>query len=103
MHACSARRQDDLDPNLSAEERAARREVHCLRGFYVHLTVFVLVNVGLVAINLLASPGRLWFQWPLLGWGIWLALHALGTFGRGRFLGRDWEERKVRELMARTK
>lgn len=101
MYACSRRHSRPDDPALSAEERAARHQVHCLRGFYIHLAVFVLVNTGLIAINLMASPGRLWFQWPLLGWGIWVVMHALSTFGRGRFLGREWEERKVRELMGR--
>ena len=88
------------DPNLSPEERTARQQVYRLRGFYHHLTVYVLVNAGLVGINLLASPGKLWFYWPMLGWGIWLALHAARTFARERWLGSDWEERKVRELMA---
>lgn len=100
MHACSRRQERELDPNLSAEERAARCQVRRIRGFYSHLAAFVLVNAGLATINLLGSPGHLWFQWPLLGWGIGLLMHAFDTFGRQRFLGREWEERKVRELMA---
>lgn len=87
------------DPTLSVAEREARRQISRLRGFYQHLLVFVVVNSGLVAINLLASPERLWFYWPLLGWGIWLALHAAATFSHGRWLGAEWEERKLRELM----
>lgn len=89
-----------VDSNMSPAERDARRQVGKLRGFYTHLLVFALVNTGLLAINLITSPGRFWFFWPLLGWGIWLALHAVGTFSRGRWLGTDWEERKLRELMA---
>lgn len=88
------------DPSLSAEERDARRHVFRLRAFYHHLVVFALVNAGLLAINLVASPARLWFYWPLLGWGVWLGLHAFATFSRGMWLGREWEERKVRELIA---
>ncbi len=88
------------DASLSPEERDARRQVRRLRGFYHHAALFVLVNALLAGIDVLSSPDRLWFHWPLLGWGIWLAIHAYGTFGRHRWLGRDWEERKVRELMA---
>jgi len=95
---CRSRYVDD--PALSVAERDARRQIGMLRGFYHHLMVFAIVNSGLLAINLIVSPGRLWFYWPLLGWGIWLALHAIGTFGRGRWLGAEWEERKLRELMA---
>lgn len=96
--ACRSRFIDD--PNLSVAERDARRRVHDLRNFYKHLAVFAVINVGLAAINLIASPGRLWFHWPLLGWGVWLALHAFATYGRGRWLGAEWEERKVRQLLA---
>lgn len=88
------------DPTLSVAEREARRQVSRLRGFYQHLLVFAVINSGLVAINLVTAPGRLWFYWPLAGWGIWLLLHALATFSSGRWLGREWEERKLRELMA---
>ena len=88
------------DPSLSPEEREARRQVHQLRGFYHHLAIFLMVNAGLIGINLLFSSSRLWFHWPLLGWGIWLALHAFTTFSRGRWLGREWEERKVHEMLA---
>ena len=95
---CRSRYIDD--PTLSAAERDARRQVARLRGFYSHLMVFVLVNAGLLAINLIASPGRFWFFWPALGWGIGLAMHALATFNRGRWLGAEWEERKLAEFMA---
>mgnify|MGYP000240434260 CR=1 FL=1 len=95
---CRSRHVDES--GLSVAERDARRHVGRLRGFYQHLLVFALVNSGLLAINFLVSPGRLWFYWPLLGWAIWLALHALGTFARGRWLGSEWEERKMQEYLA---
>ena len=96
--ACRSRFMDD--PNLSVAERDARRKLRGLRNFYQHLLVFALVNAGLAAINLVVSPARLWFYWPLAGWGVWLALHAFATFARGRWLGAEWEERKLRQLMA---
>ena len=77
----------------------AKERVQALKGFYIHLTVYVLVNVLLCTINLLASPGRLWFYWPLLGWGIAVALHALRVFGADRGLGAEWEEKKIAEMM----
>ncbi|MDP1733873.1 MAG: 2TM domain-containing protein [Sulfuritalea sp.] len=88
------------NPDLSVAERDARQQVHGLRRFYHHLVVFAVVSTGLAAINLIASPARLWFYWPVLGWGVWLVLHASGTFARGRWLGAEWEERKIKQFMA---
>jgi hypothetical protein len=34
-----------------------------------------------------------------LFWGIFLALHALKTFGFLNFYGKEWEERKIQEFM----
>ena len=81
--------------------RRARERVAALRGFYTHLAVFILVNAGLLTINLLATPGNWWFYWPLLGWGMGLAAHALTVYGAGGRWGREWEERRIREEMER--
>ena len=81
----------------------AKKRVEDLRGFYIHLCVYVVVNLLLFFINMVVSPDRLWFLWPLMGWGIALVLHALGVFGSGRYLGADWEEKKIKELMENEK
>ena len=49
-------------------------------GFYIHLAVYVLVNALLVTLDVSISPEHLWFQWPLLGWGLGLGLHAFLAF-----------------------
>jgi len=83
-------------------EREAREHVAALRGFYGHAAVFVAVNLLLLAINLLTAPDRLWFYWPLLGWGIGLAAHGIRVFARPR-LDRDWEARKIAEYKQRAR
>lgn len=89
-----------MDPHDERRE-SARRRVEALKGFYYHLIVYLAVNIGLLAVNLITSADKLWFYWPLLGWGIGLVIHALQVFRPIRLFGRDWEERKVREYMAR--
>jgi hypothetical protein len=79
---------------------AARRRAHELRSFYQHLVIYVLVNSALAAWNLLTDPDSLWFVYPLGGWGIGLAIHALTTLGGGRFFGAEWERRKIEEILA---
>ena len=79
----------------------AKRRVESLRGFYRHLTVFVLVNAGLIALNLLSSRHGLWWPWATFGWGIGLAAHAANVFVFPDFLSPEWEERKIKEIMER--
>ena len=77
----------------------ANTRVRALLGFSIHATVYGAVNVGLLLLNLLTSPGYLWFLWPLVGWGIGLAAHGLAVFGARLAWG--WEERRVRTLLDR--
>jgi hypothetical protein len=79
--------------------RRARRRVRSIRGFYVHVAVFVAVNILLHLINFVATPKVYWAFWPLVGWGIGLLAHGLAAYRWMPFLGKDWEERKIRELM----
>ena len=83
--------------------KAAKSRVAQLRGFYVHLTTFIVVNAFLVTLNLLTSPDSLWFYWVLLGWGIGLVAHALQVYGSFTIFGRDWEERKIKEYLTRDR
>ncbi len=57
--------------------RAATLRAAGRLSLYIHLALYVADNELLVVINLAASPGYHWFWWPILGWGIGLALHAL--------------------------
>jgi hypothetical protein len=79
----------------------ARKRVEEVKGFYIHLGVYVIVNSLLFTINMITSPDTRWFIWPLLGWGIGLALHAFSLVTEQRILGPEWEDRKVQEILDR--
>ncbi len=51
-----------------------------VRGFFIHLFVYLAVNALLIVVNLLYDPGYYWFLFPLLGWGVGLAFHAFVAF-----------------------
>ena len=70
-------------------QAVARRNV----GLYLHATVYAAVNVLLITINLSIAPGQLWFQWPLLGWGIGLLAHAAFSLAGRR---REWRATRRR-------
>ena len=63
--------------------RLATRRADMKLGFRTHLLVYAMVNAGLVIINLTTSPDHLWFQWPMFGWGIGLAAHAVTVYFHG--------------------
>lgn len=79
----------------------ARKHVESLRAFYLHAASFMFFMPPLVVWNVYA-PQVWWVQWPLIGWGLGLLSHGLSVFASGGGpLGRDWQERKISELMAR--
>lgn len=90
-----------MENNYQNEERyfKAKKRVDEIKGFYGNLTSYILVNIALLIINLATSPGYLWFFWPLLGWGIGVAIHGMIVFNYLPFLGKDWEEQKIKEFM----
>ena len=87
-----------MDENEDKLYKREKARMEALRGFYIHALVYVVVNLGLFALNMLTSRDSLWFYWPLLGWGIGLAINGIVVFAGGLFSA-DWEERKIRELM----
>lgn len=90
-----------MERNYKEEERfqQAKKRVEEIKGFYGNLTAYIVVNLVLVFINLKTSPDHLWFYWPMLGWGIGVLFHGLRVFNCMPFLGKDWEERKMKEYM----
>ena len=88
-----------------ADERyeKAKKRVEEIKGFYTHLIVYIVINLGLFLLNFFTSRGEWWFFWPLMGWGIGLIFHALGVFAFSRFPGKQWEDRKIKELMDQNK
>lgn len=87
--------------NEEEKYRNAVKRVRELKSFYIHLVVYVLVNVGLICINLIFSSEYVWFIYPLLGWGIGLVAHGLSVFSRGFLLGEEWEKRQVEKFLGR--
>ncbi len=81
----------------------AQKRVEDIKGFYGHLTSFIVVNLGLMILNLITSPQHLWFFYPTMGWGIGVVIHGMSVFNYLPFLGNNWEERKIKEFMEQEK
>ena len=89
----------------------ARRAVRALRGWYIHLIVYLGVNLLLWSrFIFFGSPdwvdgrhfhGPGWPFGPTVIWGIAVLIHGVVVWSRVSRRGQDWEARKIREYMAR--
>ncbi len=89
----------------------ARRRVDRIKGFYIHLAIFIIFNTALfllkdelmgalVGEEALSNPKVTdWVYWNILVWLAILVIHALIIFGNIPFLGKNWEERQIRKFM----
>ena len=64
-----------LQPQL---ERQARRRAGAKLGWYIHVLVYISVNLMLALLS--AMSGKHWAAFPALGWGLGLAIHGLVVF-----------------------
>lgn len=91
----------NADTTSLQQEEAAFAHVRNLKGFYLHLLRYVIIVLGLLALNLIISPQRLWALYVMAGWGMGLLLHAARVFRPWRFLGPQWEKRQVEKRLGR--
>jgi hypothetical protein len=88
-------------PLLSDDEieRIARRRAGAKLGWYVHATLYVVVNLVLFALSQHGFGHRPWSVFPVVGWGVGLALHGISVFLLGA--GSSFRERLVERERAR--
>ncbi len=76
----------------------AQERVDKLKGFYIHFSIYLIFIPVFVFLNL-KSTSFPWALFPIGGWGMGVIGHAMETFNYNPLLGRNWEERKIREFM----
>ena len=87
----------------------AQHRVDRLRGFYNHLAVYLLINIGITTYKIIRNVlhgetiNEAFFDlgtfivWGL--WGIGLAIHAFSVFGLPFLFGKNWEEEKIKQFI----
>ncbi len=88
--------------------KAAAERVKKIKGFYVHLIVYLFVNFGiLVAHYVGARSFAVFLNFGTFStaffWGIGLVAHGASVFVPNIIFGSKWEERKIKEYMDREK
>ena len=99
-----------MEKNLLEDEnyKAAQKRVKDIKGFYIHLIVYLFVNIAIIVANTnLTRFGNYGIElsnfYTAFFWGIGLAAHWASVFGPGLFLGNKWEEKKIREIMEKDR
>lgn len=98
--------------DYSDKERAylsAQARVEKLRNFYIHLTVYIVINSIISTVKIVKniqnreSFQEAFFDWGTFGlwtlWGIGLVIHAFSVFVLPSILGHNWEEEKIKQFM----
>ncbi|MBU2938948.1 2TM domain-containing protein [Lacinutrix sp. C3R15] len=81
----------------------AKKRVGQIKGFYWHLLSYIVINIVILyMISLHVDSENFWtfnvFS-TVFYWGIGLFFHFLGVFGKNVFLGKDWENKKINEIL----
>jgi len=82
----------------------ARKKLDKIVGFYWHLAVYLGVNVFLIIlIGAKQEEGQFTFNFGTFStaffWGIGLFFHWASVFGQNLMLGKNWEKRKIQEIL----
>ena len=95
-----------MERNIQDEIRyqEALKRVKKIKGFYTHLIVYIVINIFIIIVNIQdLKVGESYFRkenfFTAFLWGIGLLIHALSTFLPTWFLGNNWEEKKIQEIM----
>lgn len=95
------------EPN--AKLRRAKKRIEEIKGFYIHLTVYVIVN-AFILVNIFIRSldgGETFWKFStfftLIFWGIGLVFHAAKTFNLNPFFGKKWEERQIQKYIEKDK
>ncbi len=92
--------------NKSEQEiyERAKKRVEEEKGFYSHLTAYIIINIALLLIHFSINYNfKGWLQWHILItpflWGIGLLIHGICVFAIRKTPFKNWERRKIKELM----
>ena len=91
----------------------AKKQLDELKGFYIHLAVYLVVNLMITTVNIIGnmnhgnSFSEAFWEFDVfsvwLFWGIGLLFHSFKVFSYNPFFNKDWEDRQIRKYMEKEK
>jgi len=77
-------------------KRRARQQAEARYGFLWHLPIYVVVNLGLVAIWFYSGQGFFWPAFPIIFWGLGVFSHYVAAYRRP---GGSWINRETEKIL----
>ena len=99
--------------NQSDKLIRAKKHVDELKGFYIHLLVYILVNIFITGVTVYArvnggeSFGEAFFSFgsfsTAIFWGIGLGFHAAKVYNFSPLFSKNWEERQIEKYIEKDR
>ncbi|MEB8329501.1 2TM domain-containing protein [Flavobacteriaceae bacterium KMM 6897] len=101
------------EKTIPTNYQKAKKRLDRLKSFYMHLTVYCIINCALLGLYFLSKNSLFhgnsqeefitWVDWnvlltPLI-WGGFLIVHASCVFQWGFPILKKWEERQIKKIM----
>ncbi|CAM3477205.1 2TM domain-containing protein [Zobellia roscoffensis] len=87
----------------------AKKKIERLKGFYIHLAVFIIVNIMVISGSVVGHMNNgdsfveAFFNFgtfsTFIFWGIGVLFHGTKVFSYNPFFSKAWEERQIQKYM----
>ena len=108
MNQFEENKTNNFNTDVNSQEykyEIAYKRVKRIRDFYIHLSVYIIINAIIILTNATNwnEDGTDFWSWQTFAtaffWGIGLLANALSVFGSNWFFGAKSEEQKINELI----
>jgi hypothetical protein len=104
----------EIKENNNREKlKRAKKRVEAIKGFYIHLTVYIIINTFISTMKIVRNIGdgesfnEAFFDFGTLAvwffWGIGLFFHGVKVFSYNPLFGKEWEEKQIQKYMDKEK
>lgn len=97
-----------LDPDQKELFEHAQERLKQKKRLMQHFIVYLAGSVLLIVINVILGYGKDfklfgtdWFVWAILLWTFFFLIHALNVMITNKFMGKEWQDREMRKLVAK--
>lgn len=89
--------------------KRVKKRVEEMKGFYVHLAVYIVINM-FILVNIYLSTSKDGESFWQIGhfattffWGLGVVFHATHVFSLNPFLSKGWEEKQIKKYIEKQK